>query len=124
MSGALRRWAQRLREPFVWSTASADVPARLVVCDRCGEWLVNPVDWHESGDADWWIRLRCGACGHKREVVVSDAEALRLERDLAPGLRAIERAVRRLDRERMQREADALITALERDLIGPADFAR
>ena len=99
-------------------------PARLIVCGECRARLVNPVDWHESGDSAWWVRLRCGACGFTRVGVISNADAQQLERDLSPGMRQIKQAVLRLDRARMLREADAFITALERDLIDPADFAR
>ena len=86
--------------------------------------VVNPVDWHESDESHWWVRLRCGACGWSREVIITDDEAKRLERDLAPGLREIETTVAGLDRERMLQEAEIFIAALDRDLIGPADFAR
>jgi ribosomal protein S27E len=122
MSEALRRWLRRLRGPLLPSEQSNR--ARLIICRECGAHLVNPIDWHESGDSDWWIRLRCGACGDTRTGVFSDADAKRLDRELAPGMRTIEQAVARLDRERMGREADAFIAALDRDLIGPADFAR
>jgi len=85
---------------------------------------VNPVDWYEADKSSWWVRLRCGACAWTREDVFSDDDVKRLERDLAPGLDAMAKAVARLDRERMEREADVFIAALARDLIGPADFAR
>jgi hypothetical protein len=98
--------------------------ARLVVCGACRSRLVNPVNWHESDESHWWILLRCGECEWTREVVVTDDEAKRLERDLKPGLDEIARAVERLDRERMLCEADRFAAALQRDLIGPADFAR
>jgi hypothetical protein len=98
--------------------------ARLIVCADCGNHLVNPVDWHEADESSWWVRLRCGACGRTREGLFSDADVHRLERDLAPGVRAINEEVAKLDRERMEREADTFSAALERDLIGPADFAR
>jgi hypothetical protein len=49
----------------------------------------------------------------------------------APGLELcpacadpIARAVRKLDLERMAATVESLIVALQRDLIGPADFAR
>lgn len=85
---------------------------------------MNPVDWYEADESSWWVGLRCGGCAWTREGVFSDDDVERLERDLAPGLDAIAKAVARLDRERMEREADVFIAALARDLIGPADFAR
>ena len=120
MSGGLRRFLRRLRGP----ESGERRPKRLIVCGACGKHLVNPVDWHEADASSWWVRLRCGACGWTREDVISDEDAKQLEWDLAPGIRAIKKAVAKLDRERMEREADAFITALEHDLIGPADFGR
>jgi hypothetical protein len=122
VTNAFRRLLLRLRGPLL----RFDMPGddRLIVCHDCGARLMNPMAWHESGEAAWWIRLRCGACGNVRTSVFSNELANRLERDLAPGLREIERAVARLDQERMRREADAFITALARDLIGPGDFSR
>jgi hypothetical protein len=120
MSG-LRRFLRRLRGPLLPFPESGR--RSLIICSACGAHVVNPVDWHESGDSAWWVRLRCGACAWTREDVISDEEAHRLERDLAPGLREIAHTVGSLDRERMEREADAFITALAHDLIGPSDFA-
>jgi hypothetical protein len=102
----------------------AHVTTRLVDCSDCGAPMVNPVDWREEDRTYWWVRLRCGACGRSREVFVTDDDAKQLERDLAPGLREIASTVDRLDRERMLREVDAFTAALDRDLIGPDDFAR
>jgi hypothetical protein len=79
---------------------------------------------HERDATQWWVRLRCGACGRSREWSTAANEATQLERDLAPGLRRITSTIAALDRERMGREADAFIAALDRDLIDPADFAR
>ena len=104
--------------------ASDSGDTRLIVCEDCGKHLVNPVDWHETNTSSWWVRLRCGDCGWTREGVFTDGEVNRLERDLAPGVRAITVEVARLDRQRMEREADAFIAALARDLITPEDFGR
>jgi len=94
----------------------------LVVCQTCGSDFVNPVSWHEQGQADWWIRLRCGGCGLVREVEVSNGEAERYDAELNHGMAKIASTLARLDRARMVGETDTLTTALERDLIGPADF--
>jgi hypothetical protein len=117
-SSALRRVLAWLRRP-VHPLASS-----LIVCRACRCALANPVDWHAVDESRWWIRLRCGECSVSREVVVSNDEAHRLERDLAPGLCAIAAAVARLERERMTREADVFVAGLERDLIHADDFAR
>jgi hypothetical protein len=46
----------------------------LTVCRRCGAPFVVPVRWseHEGG---WAMHLRCGECGGRRDVLLSDAEA-------------------------------------------------
>ncbi len=97
---------------------------RLICCAICGSRVVNPVDWHEHDESRWWVMLRCGECAWSREAIVTDAEAEHLERDLAPGIREIKSAAERLDRERMIFEAEVFSAALQRDLIGPGDFAR
>jgi hypothetical protein len=98
------------------------VHAGLVVCQTCGSDFVNPVLWHEQGQADWWIRLRCGGCGLVREVEVSNDEAERYDAELDRGVAKIASTLATLDRARMVADADTLKTALERDLIGPGDF--
>jgi hypothetical protein len=100
------------------------VPSRLVVCMDCHADCVNPVSWHELSETHWWMRLRCGECGHVRELEVSNEEARRFERDLDVGMKQIAAALFRLDRERMIADSDAITAALERDLIDPGDFCR
>ena len=126
MKDKLKRLLRRLREPLLPGASGGGRGAneRLTVCGDCGSHVVNPVDWHESDKAHWWVRLRCGVCGRSRELTITDDEATQLERDLAPGLREIATTVAGLDRERMLQEAEIFIAALERDLIDPADFAR
>jgi uncharacterized Zn finger protein len=94
----------------------------LVVCRSCGSDFVNPVSWHEQGEAHWWIRLRCGECGLVREVEVSNDEANRYDAELDRGVTKIASTLTSLDRARMVAEADVFKMALERDLIGPGDF--
>jgi hypothetical protein len=68
------------------------------------------------------MRLRCGNCGHVRELVLGDAAAEELERILDRGVEEICRTLARIERERMEREADAWAVALQRDLIDASDF--
>jgi hypothetical protein len=117
MSRRLRRLLLRIRGPVL------PLGSSLISCAICGSSVVNPVDWHESDKTRWWVLLRCGACAWSREAIITEDEAQQLERDLEPGLREIASVVARLDRERMVRDAESFITALRRDLIGPADFA-
>jgi len=53
---------------------------------------------------------------------VSNGEAERYDAELNHGMAKIASTLARLDRARMVGETDTLTTALERDLIGPADF--
>jgi hypothetical protein len=67
--------------------------------------------------------LRCAECGTWRDVTVPNAVAERYDDELAEGARAISRAARRLEMERIAAEADAFAAALRHGLIEPADFA-
>ena len=46
--------------------------------------------WQESGDAHWWMLLRCGECGREREVTVGDEVATRFTADLEAAQREID----------------------------------
>ena len=96
----------------------------LELCPVCKTDFVNPVEWSAIEDHSWWMLLRCAQCGHSREVTVSNAEAERYDEALDSRADPIARAVRKLDLERMAATVETLIVALQRDLIGPADFAR
>jgi hypothetical protein len=98
--------------------------ARLVDCVCCDSDYVIPVAWEECGKSGWWIRVRCGECGFVRDIEVSNEDAKRFERDLDRGVHDIAAAVARRERERMIVDANALISALRRDLIDPGDFCR
>ena len=100
----------------------APVP-RLVVCPSCSADCVVPVDWNEHDEQNWWIRLRCGACGESREVVVPDATAKRYDVELGRGMDEIRAARHRLELEQMAAQADVFAKALQLDLLDAADFA-
>ena len=102
----------------------APEPSGLELCPACGTDFVNPVEWSAIEDHSWWMLLRCAQCEHTREVAVSNAEAERYDEALDSRADPIARAVRKLDLERMAATVESLIVALQRDLIGPADFAR
>jgi hypothetical protein len=104
--------------------AAPDAPATgLIECLNCHTDYVCAVDWEEVDDAHWWIRLRCGACGVWRDVEATDEEAATLDRALSRHTATIERALERLDRERMIVDVDVLVMALDRDLIDPSSFS-
>ena len=93
------------------------------VCPSCLRPFACPVEWDEDGDTHWWIALRCGECGHRREVTLANTDTARLEESLAEDALLIQRAAERFDAERMALEVDAFIFALGHDLIAPDDFA-
>ena len=97
----------------------------LELCPACGTDFVNPVEWYGVEDHSWWMRLRCAQCEHSREVVVSNAEAERFDEALDSRARP-DRPCRPQSSisSAWRPPVETLIVALQRDLIGPADFAR
>jgi hypothetical protein len=105
------------------ATGTTSAPGTgLQVCTDCHADCVHPVEWHELGDAHWWMLLRCGECRREREVTVADGVATRFSADLDAAQREIDRAVRLLDSERMAGEVEVFTQALRRDLIDAGDF--
>jgi transcription elongation factor Elf1 len=98
--------------------------ATLSDCSDCGADFVHPVEWSPLDGENWWMLLRCGACGASREETVPDAEAERYDRELDRAEYRMRRAAERLSQERLAEQADSFATALELDLIGAEDFAR
>lgn len=111
---------------LAWFTAAErrhdDNPDELVKCRACGAEAVVPVDWEDGGD-EWYVSLRCGSCGDRRDLTLDDDQAREFDCALDRGVHRIGRTVRRLERERMLAEIEPLSIALERDLIGADDFA-
>lgn len=96
----------------------------LEYCTACGADFVNPVAWNAVEDHSWWMLLRCAQCLHEREVVVGNAEAERFDEALDRRADPIARALHRLDVDGMKTWVESVSVALQRDLIGPADFVR
>ncbi len=114
---------RRRSENRTQRTGSTPVPGSgLQVCAECRADYVHPVEWHEAGDAHWWMLLRCGACTAERAVTVPDEVAKRYGEDLDSARREIDREWTRLDRERMAGETEIFAAALQRDLIVAGDF--
>ncbi|HEY1276832.1 MAG TPA: hypothetical protein VGF25_18125 [Thermoleophilaceae bacterium] len=85
---------------------------------------MHPVRWGEADAKHWWISLRCGGCGARREAVVPDAVAQEFDNQLDRALDQIEREADLLARHLMSEEADVLAAAFDRDLIDVDDFRR
>ena len=92
-------------------------------CVACGADYACPMDWEPEDSQHWWIRVRCGECGHAREIVVDNATAAHFEVHLAWQSAKIERALDDLDRERMAAEIELFVVALDVDLVDAGDFA-
>jgi hypothetical protein len=102
---------------------SASVPGTgLQVCARCRADYVHPLEWHETDAEHWWILLRCGECHAEREVTIGDDVVKRYGEDLDAAQREIDRVASRLGQERMAREIEIFVAALELDLIDAGDF--
>jgi hypothetical protein len=113
----LRRRLRRARGRRLAATTG-----RLDLCGHCGEAFVCPVTWSESGPADWWLLLRCGACGASREVVASNAAVAEYDGHLDSGMQEINAAAERLAREALAAQAEVFRTALRRNLLTADDF--
>jgi hypothetical protein len=98
--------------------------ATLADCSACGADFVHPVEWRPNDGGTWWMLLRCGACGTSREETVPDAAAERYDRELDQAEYRMRRAAERLNKERLEKQAESFATALRLDLIGAEDFAR
>jgi flavoprotein len=105
--------------PAAWRPGDDD----LHHCAHCGRDFVNPVDWEPVTPEAWWMLLRCGECQVWREVTVTNAVAERFDVELDRRADILQRTLHKLDLERMAQQAEAMIAALRRGLIDPADFA-
>jgi hypothetical protein len=94
-----------------------------LACSGCGRDFLCPIDWEPVDDDHWQIDARCGACGLWHALRLTNAQTAAWEVELDRQTRPIQLELRRLDRERMAREAEGFIGALRRDLIDAADFA-
>jgi hypothetical protein len=99
-------------------------PAESCACPACRSDAVAIVTLQEHGRDHWWLQLRCGECGAWRVTVLDEPGADRFQRDYEAHVSLIEKDAERLDRERMEVEADVFAQALARDLIDAGDFAR
>ena len=91
-------------------------------CSGCCSDFLCPMEWEPADDEHWRIDARCGACGLWHGLLLTNAQAAAWDVELDRQMRPIRHELRRLDRERMAREAETFIGALRRDLIDAADF--
>jgi hypothetical protein len=110
--------------PFMFRRLFRRPRASLADCTACGADYVHPVEWSPHDEEHWWMLLRCGACGDRREEIVPDGEAEVYDRELDWAERVMRGEAERLSRERLVAQADSFATALALDLIGAEDFGR
>ena len=111
---------------FRWLRRGAPEPVEtateLQSCPECGTDFVCPITWTESGPCDWWLLLRCGQCGARRDVVASNVVVDEFDRVLDEELDRIRAEADRLERESLRAQADSFGTALRMDLLTADDF--
>lgn len=95
----------------------------LHVCQQCHRDFVHPTAWEDETGRARRVFLRCGACGHTRDVVVGPEGELLLKRAMDQRLGALTEAAERLERDNMTDWVDSFAGALRHDLIDATDFA-
>ena len=115
----MSRWTRFLNRFF---TRRLHPGAALHICRECCEPFAYPVTWAESGPDNWWVFLRCGACGTWRDTISPNAAVAAFDCFLDEGTASISAELERLERELLRADADTLGTALELDLLSADDF--
>ena len=90
------------RAPFPGRSRAGSLWGRLrarrsagIACVTCGSPFACPREWSMAGDSHWLVDFRCGECGAWMEVVLTNAQAARLECLLARQAEDIRRAAER-----------------------------
>jgi hypothetical protein len=96
----------------------------LLGCPACGADALCPIEWQTFGDEHWDMWMRCGACGGWLEALVDNRAAAAMDVELDRQQALIRAAADALELERMAAEVETFVSALERDLVDAADFAR
>lgn len=98
-------------------------PLGLWECPRCVSRYVQPLEWEVLPSGRVSLELRCPDCLTGRTGTFTMEQVRQLERVLVRGRAELKVVYRRMVRDNMYRELEALKSGLERDLIGPDDFA-
>jgi RNase P subunit RPR2 len=107
-------------EPRIETGRKSDVGMHS--CPSCSSVLVQPVNWHEQGDAYWNVELRCPECEWWGRESYSQSEVDTFDEELDRGGQELIEDLRALTRANMEEEADRLAMALASDCILPEDF--
>ena len=95
----------------------------LCDCPRCGSGLVQPLRWEADAEHGVLVDLRCPECSQWRQGALSREEVVALDRQQAAARESLLETHDRLVAESMEALAECLVVALDRDLVGPDDFA-
>ncbi len=95
----------------------------LSVCPSCRSDLVQPLRWKERSDGEVLVELRCPECHTVTQACHSRQDMEELDRVQSRSRDAIRAAYEQSVLESMSALAARMHDALERDLIGPDDFA-
>src|SRR3712207_935009 len=95
----------------------------LGACPSCGSELVQPLRTRAQADGAMLVDLRCPECFTWMQTPCTRGELAELDRRQAASRERLLRAYERCVAESMEALGICLGAALERDLIGPDDFA-
>lgn len=93
-------------------------------CPACRSTLLHPQRLRPGRASPAIVDLRCAECGEWTHDSYSPVELVRLDEERVAGRRALVQAYEECVSESMAALADCLGVALQRDLVGPDDFAR
>jgi hypothetical protein len=95
----------------------------LHVCPECGSRLVQPTCWEQTAPRGHWrLWRRCPECEWCGDSVHGEREIDAYDEELDNGTESLASVLEELERESMQRVAEAFATALQADLITADDF--
>jgi hypothetical protein len=99
-------------------------PRALLSCPQCDADALCPIAWETFGDDHWLMWMRCGECGGSLETIVDNRNAAAIDLEMDRQQAQIAAQADALASEQMAAEAEAFVSALERDLFDASDFAR
>lgn len=95
----------------------------LHVCPECASNLVQPTRWEQTASRGHWrLWRRCPECEWRSDGIHGEGEIDAYDEALDDGTEAIATKLEELEREYMERLAEAFSTALAADLITADDF--
>jgi hypothetical protein len=96
----------------------------LHICPECRSELVQPTRWKQEDDrSSWRIWRRCPECEWNCDDIHNEVEIDAFDEQLDRGSRELADGLRGLERTNMNEMASAFIAALSHDLIGADDFS-